>query len=58
MLARYGGGYRGNKVKLAADAGAVAIVLFKDLKLPSNHLRYPQSEFAPSSAAERGNVKV
>lgn len=58
MLARYGDEFRGNKVSNAAAAGATAIVLFKDLTLPSDHVRYPESELAPSSAGERGSVMM
>ena len=56
VLARYGQTFRGNKVKNAADAGALAIVLFKDLLDPDREDRFPLSEFAPSSAGERGTI--
>ena len=56
VLARYGEIFRGNKVKNAADAGALAIVLFKDLTDPGSKDRFPLSEFAPSSSGERGTV--
>ena len=56
VLARYGRMFRGNKVENAAEAGAAAIVLFKDLAEPDKKERYPFSEYAPSSAGERGTV--
>ena len=43
-------------MKNAADAGALAIVLFKDLLDPDRADRFPLSEFAPSSAGERGTI--
>ena len=45
-------------MKNAAEAGALAIVLFKDLMDPDTKERFPLSEYAPSSAGERGTVGV
>ncbi|KAG8518607.1 N-acetylated-alpha-linked acidic dipeptidase 2, partial [Galemys pyrenaicus] len=58
VLARYGKVFRGNKVKNAAAAGALGVILFSD---PADYSApgvrpYPEGWNLPGAAVQRGNV--
>lgn len=58
VLARYGGGWRGTKVKQAQDHGALACVIYSD---PADDGEgqgdvYPAGGWRPPQGAERGSV--
>ncbi|GAB6026431.1 hypothetical protein CHUAL_012631 [Chamberlinius hualienensis] len=61
VIARYGEIFRGNKVNLASQYGALAIILFND---PYQYAQdgeepdkvYPHSKWLPSSGAQRGSI--
>jgi N-acetylated-alpha-linked acidic dipeptidase len=58
VMARYGQGYRGVKVLLAQQHGAVAVILYSD-PADDGWIRgdmYPVGPWRPSSAAQRGSV--
>jgi N-acetylated-alpha-linked acidic dipeptidase len=59
-LIRYGGVFRGDKVRNAEAAGAVAVILYSDPE-DDGYVRgavYPDGPFRPPDAVQRGSVKV
>lgn len=62
-MLRYGGGFRGNKVKNAAAHGAVGAILYSDpadvarAGIDDKHV-YPATEWMPSTGAQRGSIMV
>lgn len=62
-MLRYGGGFRGNKVKNAALHGAVGAILYSDpadvarAGIDDSHV-YPATEWMPSTGAQRGSIMV
>ncbi|KAF6019350.1 hypothetical protein EB796_022317 [Bugula neritina] len=60
VLARYGKIFRSNKVKLAAELGAKAVILYSDphdYTSPTDNSSYPNSWWLPSTGVQRGTVK-
>jgi len=58
-LVRYGGAFRGLKVKEAQDRGAVGVVIFSD-PADDGYMRgdiYPDGPMRPPSAIQRGSVQ-
>ncbi|MBS0196108.1 MAG: M28 family peptidase [Planctomycetes bacterium] len=58
ILARYGGNYRGYKVKFAQEAGAAALLIFTD---PADSgytkgLTYPEGSFSNDCCVQRGSI--
>ncbi|XP_063400485.1 glutamate carboxypeptidase 2-like [Mytilus trossulus] len=59
VIAKYGKGFRGNKVKNAYEAGAIGIILYSD---PGDYApigtnaTYPDTVFLPNDGAQRGNI--
>ncbi len=60
VLARYGGNFRGYKVKFAQEAGAVGVVIFTD-PADSGFTKgavYPESGWANDSYIQRGSINT
>ncbi len=59
VIARYGGGWRGLKIKLAQDHGAVGAVLYSDPRDDgfSTDLVYPDGPARPPHGIQRGSVE-
>jgi N-acetylated-alpha-linked acidic dipeptidase len=59
VIARYGGGWRGLKLKLAEDHGAVGCILYSDPRDDgySTGLPYPQGPARPPHGIQRGSVE-
>ena len=58
-IARYGGSYRGVKVKLAGEHGAVGLILYSD-PADDGYMRgdvYPRGPWRSADAIQRGTVK-
>ena len=58
-IARYGGSYRGVKVKVADDNGAVGLILYSD-PTDDGYMRgnvYPRGPWRSEDAIQRGTVK-
>ena len=58
VICRYGKIFRGNKVKLAAENGAKAVLLYEDpiRGAPAGQQVYPFGEFLPSDGMQRGSL--
>jgi len=56
VIARYGKNFRGDKVSMAEEAGAVGVILFSDPKDFSSNVNYPDSWFLPDTGVQRGNI--
>jgi N-acetylated-alpha-linked acidic dipeptidase len=59
VIARYGGGWRGLKLKLAQDHGAVGCILYSDPRDDgySTGLPYPEGPARPPGGIQRGSVE-
>ena len=59
VIARYGGGWRGLKLKLAQDHGAVGCILYSDPRDDgySTDLTYPDGPARPPGGIQRGSVE-
>ena len=59
VIARYGGGWRGLKLKLAQDHGAVGCILYSDPRDDgySSDLAYPKGPARPPGGIQRGSVE-
>ncbi|MEX2217339.1 MAG: M20/M25/M40 family metallo-hydrolase [Phycisphaerales bacterium] len=60
VLCRYGGNFRGYKVKFAQEAGAAGVVIFTD---PSDSgymkgITYPEGGYSNSTCIERGSINT
>jgi N-acetylated-alpha-linked acidic dipeptidase len=58
VLARYGSGWRGVKVKLAADHGAVGCLIYSDPR-DDGYFKgdvYPEGAFRPAGGVQRGST--
>ncbi len=55
VIARYGGNYRGYKVKFAEERGAAAVVMFNDPR-PSDLAPYPEGPMMNGQTIQRGSV--
>ncbi|EEC16613.1 glutamate carboxypeptidase, putative [Ixodes scapularis] len=55
-LSQYGGGHRGNKIRICAERGGIGTILFADPKsiAHSETVLYPNSSFMPGTAMQRG----
>ncbi|CAN8031644.1 unnamed protein product, partial [Ixodes persulcatus] len=55
-LSQYGGGHRGNKIRICAERGGIGTILFADPKSIAHGetLLYPNSSFMPGTAMQRG----
>ncbi len=60
VLARYGGNFRGYKVKFAQQAGAAGVVIYSDPEDAGyvRGLMYPEGGFANASYIQRGSLKT
>ncbi len=59
VIARYGGGWRGIKPKVAAEKGAVGCIIYSDPK-DDGYFEgevYPKGPFRPEHGVQRGSVK-
>ena len=58
-IARYGGGWRGLKIKLAQDHGAVGAILYSDPRDDgyATDLPYPDGPARPPTGIQRGSVE-
>ncbi len=59
VIARYGGGWRGIKPKVAAEKGAVGCIIYSDPK-DDGYFEgevYPKGPFRPEQGVQRGSVK-
>ena len=58
VIARYGGGWRGLKPKLAAEHGALACIIYSDPRDDGYGTGdvYPKGGFRPSEGVQRGSV--
>jgi N-acetylated-alpha-linked acidic dipeptidase len=58
VIARYGGGWRGIKPKVAAEKGAVGCIIFSDPKDDGYYEGevYPRGAFRPEQGVQRGSV--
>lgn len=58
VIARYGGGWRGVKVKVAAEHGALGCIIYSDPAGDgySAGLTYPEGAFRPPQGVQRGSV--
>ena len=58
-IARYGGGWRGLKIKLAQDHGAVGAILYSDPRDDgyATDLTYPEGPARPPTGIQRGSVE-
>ncbi len=58
VLARYGGGWRGLKPKLAQEQGAVGALIYSDPQQDGYHLNdtYPEGGGRPETGVQRGSV--
>ncbi len=59
VIARYGGGWRGIKPKVAAERGAVGCIIYSDPKEDGFYEGdvYPKGPFRPEQGVQRGSVK-
>jgi N-acetylated-alpha-linked acidic dipeptidase len=59
VIARYGGGWRGIKPKVAAEKGAVGCIIYSDPKNDGFYEGevYPKGPFRPEQGVQRGSVK-
>lgn len=57
VLCRYGGNYRGYKVRFAEEAGAAGVVIFTDFA-PGAGPPYPIGGFPNDSCIERGSINT
>ncbi|MCC6321738.1 MAG: M20/M25/M40 family metallo-hydrolase [Phycisphaerales bacterium] len=57
VLCRYGGNFRGHKVRFAELAGAAAVVIFTD-QPPDASTPYPRGGFPNDSCIERGSINT
>lgn len=61
VLARYGKIFRGDKVSIAADHGAIGIIIYSDpadYSIDVNDPVYPDSWWLPGTGVQRGTVMV
>lgn len=62
-MVRYGGNFRGLKVKAAEDAGAVGVIIYSDpgedgeITVDQGHLPYPAGPARQPSSLQRGSVQ-
>lgn len=59
VLARYGRGYRGLKVRDATEAGAIAVILYSD-PIDDGYMAgdiYPEGPMRPWDAVQRGSIR-
>jgi N-acetylated-alpha-linked acidic dipeptidase len=58
VIARYGGGWRGVKVKVAAEKGALACIIYSDPRDDGyfEGATYPKGPFRPEQGVQRGSV--
>jgi len=57
LLMRYGKSFRANKVKLAEEYGAVAVILYTDpMDYSLGTVKYPDSWWLPEDGVQRGTV--
>ncbi len=59
-LIRYGGIFRGDKVRNAEDAGAAAVILYSDPEDDGfqRGAVYPDGPFRPADGVQRGSIKI
>ncbi len=60
VIARYGGGWRGIKVQLAADHGAVGALIYSDPRDDGYYQGdvYPKGPYRPADGVQRGSAMV
>jgi N-acetylated-alpha-linked acidic dipeptidase len=58
VLARYGGNFRGHKVKFAEERGAAGVIIFTDPEDSGRGPGYPAGGWANESSIQRGSIKT